>query len=412
MPPSCQLLSGSLPTARVAFSLSQTTQRGFSSSSTLYKNPLARRRGGDLGKHEPKYIIPQDAKIPEYPYGPNLLFKQSNKGLYGGQMIQFGNNISRKTKTTTRRFWKPNVLSKGLYSVALKKRVNLRVTSKTLRVIDNEGGLDNYLLKPSDSRIKELGPLGWALRWTLMQKPEIIERMRGEAAALGIPQEQIDQHWPTPTRSLADREASEQSVLTSIERAAGLPMRRPENEKEITEAAEKDYLMAMTAAKRYKERGLVDSLNEAVRLAFIRENTRAIHRQKNLEAAQEAKREHPGILAERRATNKAKREEWIKSLGGQDAYTKMRKEQTAQTLQQAFNAMTDETMPELERTYYTNAIEKARRATEAGSVEAYAEATVIAAMTEQAEADESSSLAWAAIADQAANPSTETRPSA
>ncbi|KAF2639267.1 hypothetical protein P280DRAFT_383913, partial [Massarina eburnea CBS 473.64] len=133
--------------------------------------------------------------IPEYPYGPNLLYKQSNKGLYGKQMIRFGNNVSRKTETTTRRDWKPNVLSKSLYSVALKKRIHLRITAKVLKIIDNEGGLDEYLLKPSEARIKELGPMGWALRWTLLQKPEIVQRMRDEAAGLGLTQEQIDRQW-------------------------------------------------------------------------------------------------------------------------------------------------------------------------------------------------------------------------
>jgi large subunit ribosomal protein L28 len=86
------------------------------------RNPLRRRKGGDLGSHLPKNVIPQDALIPAYPYGDHALFKQANRGLYGHQMIQFGNNVSVKTETKTRRYWKPNVLSKSLYSVALKKR--------------------------------------------------------------------------------------------------------------------------------------------------------------------------------------------------------------------------------------------------------------------------------------------------
>jgi len=198
MPPRCQLLSGSLATARSLSGTSQSSQRGFTSSSALHGNPLARRRGGDLGSHLPKYIIPQDADIPPYPYGARELFKQSNRGLYGLQKIEFGNNVSRKTETTTRRYWKPNVLSKSLYSVALKKRVHLRITSKVLKTMDREGGLDEYLLKQSEMRIKELGPMGWALRWTLMQKPVVIRRMRAEALALGLSQEQVDLQWPEP----------------------------------------------------------------------------------------------------------------------------------------------------------------------------------------------------------------------
>lgn len=152
--------------------------------------------GGDLGSHLPKNVIPRDASIPEYPYGPASLFKQSNKGLYGGQMIQFGNNVSPDTETKTRRHWKPNILTKSLYSVALRKRIKIRLTSKVLKTMDREGGLDEYLLKESEARIKELGPMGWALRWTLMQTPEVIARFRAEAAAIGLAQEVIDKQWP------------------------------------------------------------------------------------------------------------------------------------------------------------------------------------------------------------------------
>ena len=115
------------------------------------KNPLQRRRGGDLGSHLPKNVIPKDAYIPAYPYGDQQLFKQANKGLYGEQMIRFGNNVSKDTETKTRRNWKPNVLSKSLYSVALKKRIKLRITAKVLKTMDREGGLDEYLLKDNVS---------------------------------------------------------------------------------------------------------------------------------------------------------------------------------------------------------------------------------------------------------------------
>jgi ribosomal protein L28 len=111
-------------------------------------------------------------------------------------MIQFGNNVSPDTETKTRRHWKPNILTKSLYSVALRKRIKIRLTSKVLKTMDREGGLDEYLLKESEARIKELGPMGWALRWTLMQTPEVIARFRAEAAAIGLAQEVIDKQWP------------------------------------------------------------------------------------------------------------------------------------------------------------------------------------------------------------------------
>ncbi|KAF2202074.1 hypothetical protein GQ43DRAFT_350042, partial [Delitschia confertaspora ATCC 74209] len=124
--------------------------------------------------------------LPEYPYGPSLLYKQSNKGLYGGAMIQFGNNVSPDTETKTRRSWHPNVLSKSLYSIALKKKIKLRVTANVLKTIDREGGLDEYLLGDKESRIKELGPVGWQLRWAIMQTGIVRNRMIAQARELGL----------------------------------------------------------------------------------------------------------------------------------------------------------------------------------------------------------------------------------
>ena len=218
MPPRTCTLSGALKKPSAFACKPQPASRTFSSSTSLHlDNPLARRKGGDLGSHLPKYVIPQDVKIPDYPYGPSQLFKQQDRGLYGGKSIQFGNNVSRKTETKTRRYWKPNVLSKSLYSVALKKKIKLRISSNVLKIIDREGGLDEYLLKPSETRIKELGPLGWALRWTLLQKPSVIRRMREDAAALGVPQEQIDAQWPEPVEVPAEAlERAEDAVIAAL----------------------------------------------------------------------------------------------------------------------------------------------------------------------------------------------------
>ncbi|KAF2016960.1 hypothetical protein BU24DRAFT_420001 [Aaosphaeria arxii CBS 175.79] len=191
MPPRCQLLSGSLPRPAKYIRSAALLPRTFATTA-----PRHGPKGGDLGSHLPVNVIPRDANIPPYPYGPSLLYRQSNKGLYGGQRIQFGNNVSPDTKTKTRRHWKPNVLSKALYSAALNRKIKLRITSKVLKTMDREGGLDEYLLKESEVRIKELGPLGWALRWTLMQQPEIIARFRAQAAALGLAQDVIDKQWP------------------------------------------------------------------------------------------------------------------------------------------------------------------------------------------------------------------------
>lgn len=293
----CQLLSGRIPAAGAVGRSAQQSQRTYATTApapaSAVKNPLQRRRGGDLGSHLPKNVIPKDAYIPAYPYGEHRLFKQANKGLYGEQMIRFGNNVSKDTETKTRRKWQPNVLSKSLYSVALKKRIKLRITAKVLKTMDREGGLDEYLLKDNVARIKELGPMGWALRWTLMQKPEVIERLRADAAALGLDQATIDKQWPTP-QMMAARKAAEgtpglesEEFLESEEQQMWAPEEAdapesPSLETELLEKYEKgtaafaanEYLKAVKAAQRYLTRGLVDSEEEGLKLAFIRAKER------------------------------------------------------------------------------------------------------------------------------------------
>ncbi|GAB7337313.1 hypothetical protein MBLNU457_g2672t1 [Dothideomycetes sp. NU457] len=123
-----------------------------------------------------------------YPYGRALWYKQSNEGLYGGQRIQFGNNVSERTEIKTRRNWHPNIHRKTLYSVALNRGIKVRVSTRVLRTIDKVGGLDEYLLGDKTSRIKELGMKGWHLRCMVMAQPEIQERMNRQRAEYGLPQ--------------------------------------------------------------------------------------------------------------------------------------------------------------------------------------------------------------------------------
>lgn len=130
--------------------------------------------------------------IPEYPYGPTRIYKQSAKGLYGGQRVRFGNNVSEKFKTKTRRRWDPNVQNKRLWSKALNRMIQVRVTTRVLRTIDKLGGLDEYLLGEKEARIRELGESGWFLRWAIIQTPKIQERFRKERKALGLPEDPED----------------------------------------------------------------------------------------------------------------------------------------------------------------------------------------------------------------------------
>ena len=125
--------------------------------------------------------------VPEYPYGSPTLYKQSRRGLYGEQRIRFGNNVSVKGKNKSRRSWRPNIMNKRLFSKALNRHVEVRVSSRVLRTIDKLGGLDEYLLGEKETRIRELGESGWWLRWAIMQTNTIKKRFAAQRIALGLP---------------------------------------------------------------------------------------------------------------------------------------------------------------------------------------------------------------------------------
>jgi len=124
--------------------------------------------------------------VPPYPYGPSPIYKQSNFGLYGRQKIQFGNSVSEEHGVKNRRYWRPNVQRKRLWSESLQRFVRVRITTRVLRTVDKCGGLDEYLLGEKPQRIKELGMGGWKLRWRIMQTESIKERFRRQREALGL----------------------------------------------------------------------------------------------------------------------------------------------------------------------------------------------------------------------------------
>lgn len=183
------------PASRHAFSTTAATSRRVG-----YPDQGVPR--DDLGRAVP---IPQprsrDPHIPEYPYGPRLIYKQSNSGLYGSARIRFGNKVSEKHGVKSRRVWRPNVQRRRLWSHALGCFVQTRVTTRVLRTIDKCGGLDEYLLGSKAQRIKDLGPWGWKLRWRIMQSRTVRDRFAAERQRLGL---------PPPGFEFMDKELSEQ----------------------------------------------------------------------------------------------------------------------------------------------------------------------------------------------------------
>ncbi|SCU81115.1 LAME_0B05710g1_1 [Lachancea meyersii CBS 8951] len=158
-----------------------SAKRGFSTLPTLLREwrlvesrSVAKQPEFKIGDNRPIYVPKQRKTFPDYKFGESQIFKQSNKGLYGGSFVQYGNNVA-ESKTKTRRRWLPNIVRKGLWSESLDRNISIRMTAKVLRTITKEGGIDNYLTKDKSARIKELGPTGWKLRYRVLQKQQLQE---------------------------------------------------------------------------------------------------------------------------------------------------------------------------------------------------------------------------------------------
>lgn len=161
------------------FSISTSTRtattRQFSTTSQcskLYAHVTRRKvaKTEPLQEGDPVFKLPREIpQFPPYPYGNSTYYKQSDRGLYGGKVIQFGHKISEFKNRNVRTF-EPNVNRQTLWSQVLNQRITLKVTASTLKAIDKEGGLDNYLVKDTSARIKQLGPLGWKLRYLVLSE--------------------------------------------------------------------------------------------------------------------------------------------------------------------------------------------------------------------------------------------------
>jgi large subunit ribosomal protein L28 len=72
----------------------------------------------------------------------------TNKGVLSG------NTRSHSNRKAKRRFL-PNLQQVSLHSDALGKSIRMRVTASTLRTIDHNGGIDNYLMTTHSKSLSE-----------------------------------------------------------------------------------------------------------------------------------------------------------------------------------------------------------------------------------------------------------------
>ena len=71
-----------------------------------------------------------------------------------GQGVLTGNNVSHANNKNRRRFL-PNLQQTSLLSDALGRTVKLRLTARTIRSIEHNGGLDAYLLGTANGKLTQ-----------------------------------------------------------------------------------------------------------------------------------------------------------------------------------------------------------------------------------------------------------------
>ena len=76
----------------------------------------------------------------------------SNTCEISGKKAMTGNNVSHANNRTKRRFL-PNIQNVRFFSESLNKYLSLKITVRTMRSVEKNGGIDNYLLKSKNSKL-------------------------------------------------------------------------------------------------------------------------------------------------------------------------------------------------------------------------------------------------------------------
>ena len=69
-----------------------------------------------------------------------------------GKGPQVGHNVSHANNKSKRR-WLPNLRQQRLYSETLGESIRLRVSNHGLRIVEQRGGLDGYLMNAKDTEL-------------------------------------------------------------------------------------------------------------------------------------------------------------------------------------------------------------------------------------------------------------------
>ena len=71
---------------------------------------------------------------------------------FTGKGVMAGNNVSHANNKTRRRFL-PNIQQTALFSDALGRMVRLKLSTRAIRTIEHNGGLDAFLLSTPDRKL-------------------------------------------------------------------------------------------------------------------------------------------------------------------------------------------------------------------------------------------------------------------
>jgi large subunit ribosomal protein L28 len=86
--------------------------------------------------------------------GPSLLSEavMARRCIITGKGVQVGHNVSHANNKTKRRFL-PNLQRTSLLSDALGGPVRVRLSTRGIRTVEHNGGIDAYLLGTPDSKL-------------------------------------------------------------------------------------------------------------------------------------------------------------------------------------------------------------------------------------------------------------------
>ena len=83
-----------------------------------------------------------------------------------GKNVMSGNSVSH-AKNRTRRKFLPNLQNVKLFSKSLDKFINMKICVRSLKTVEKNGGLDDYLKKTSN---RVLAPEAIAIKNTILKR--------------------------------------------------------------------------------------------------------------------------------------------------------------------------------------------------------------------------------------------------